>query len=826
MDPKHLHTLEFPKVLERLAHHTDFSASRELALALVPAFSLSEVRGRQAETSEARRLLSIKPDVSIGGARDVRPLLKQARLSAALLPDELLDIRQTVVSAVHLKRAITRLGHQFPNLVDVAGGIQECPDLVQEVTRCISDRGEVLDSASPALARIRSELGVVHQRLLNRLNKIVHSPRNDQYLQETFVTQRQGRYVIPLRAEFKGRIRGIVHDQSASGATLFIEPLATVELNNQWRELQLDEEGEVRRVLRAITDLVARESGTIAAIVEALAKLDLAFAKAKYADELRAVEPEWAESGDKRELRPAQTHAPSASGDSASPSATAEHRKSIQLLVARHPLLDSKRVVPIDVVLPSETHILIVTGPNTGGKTVTLKTVGLLVAMAQAGLHIPAAEGTKLPLFQGIYADIGDEQSIEQSLSTFSSHLTNIVGILAECDGDSLVLLDELGAGTDPVEGSGLAQAILDNLRERRVTTFVATHYSELKAYGHAAPGAVNASVEFDVETLAPTYRLAIGLPGRSNAFAIASRLGLDEGIIRAARRAVSPEAMRTEAMLQDIQAQLDVATREGAAAEALRSDLEARLESLNQRLATIDDERRDILNSARADALREIRAVRRELRRLRQDWIAGLKAAETREPGFPGQQESEKAAEAALVALEATVGQDEAPSSLLPRHRGQLRPGDRVWIEHFQAVGEVIRSHREVVEVQLGRFRTSLKRDQVDLHKQGLEAETPRGEGESGSSGVFPSTAGSPGLELDLRGQTTEEALNHLDLYLDDAFLVGLPWVRIIHGKGTGALRAAVRKELRGHPMIASFEPGREGEGGDGVTVAKLALE
>ncbi|UCC87353.1 MAG: endonuclease MutS2 [Anaerolineales bacterium] len=790
---KHLYTLEFPKILERLARQADFSASKELALGLVPAFYLPEVCEMQSQTSEARRLLGVKPDVSIGGARDVRPLLGQASRSAALLPNELLDIRQTLVAARHVKQAISRLADQFPRLADIVGRIQECPELVQEISRSISDRGEVLDTASSALARVRSELEVAHQRLLDRLQRIVQSPHNSQYLQETFVTQRQGRYVIPLRAEFKGRIRGIVHDQSASGATLFIEPLATVELNNRWYQLQLDEEEEVRRVLLALTELVAQESKYIAWSVEALAELDLAFAKAKYADELDAVEPEWVESAG----------------------------ASIRLLAARHPLLDPETVVPVDVDLPPKTFMLVITGPNTGGKTVTLKTVGLLVAMAQAGLHIPAAKGSILPLFRGIYADMGDEQSIEQSLSTFSSHLTNIVSILAECDDKSLVVLDELGAGTDPVEGWALARAILEHLREHGVTTFVATHYSELKAYAHTTPGVTNASVEFDAETLAPTYRLTIGLPGRSNAFAIARRLGLDESVIQVAQDVVSPEALQTEAMLRDIQAQLDAGTRERATAEAIRVQVEARLGELNQRLANIDKERREILNSAHADARREIEAVRQELRRLRQEWAVT--------PPLEGKAPLpvlEKKAEAELATLEATVGVEEAPLRPEPKYRGPLQAGDQVWVEPYQAVGEVISSRRGEVEVQLGRFRATVKRNQVELHERAVEAETPPGEGGAEASDLRMLAVDSPGLELDLRGLTTEEALPRLDLYLDNAYLVGLPWVRIIHGKGTGVLRAAVRDALQDHPLVASCESGKDGEGGDGVTVAKLAVE
>jgi DNA mismatch repair protein MutS2 len=772
----------------------------------MPAFYLFEVQERQAETREARRLLSVKPGLSIGGARDVRPLLQRATRSATLLPAELLDIRQTLAAAQDLKRAITRLSDQFPLLEDIASRIQECPGLLNEITRCISDRGEVLDSASPELARIRSELEITHQRLLDRLNRIVQSPQNSQYLQESFVTQRQGRYVIPLRTEFKGRIQGIVHDQSASGATLFIEPLATVELNNRWRQLQLDEEEEVRRVLLGLTDLVAQEAKPIGWTVQAVAELDLAFAKAKYADELRAIEPEFAES-------------------SSSP-IQGTYGLALHLWSARHPLLDPVTVVPIDVALPPETFILVITGPNTGGKTVTLKTVALLAVMAQAGLQIPAAEGSTLPVFKSIYADIGDEQSIEQSLSTFSSHMTNIVSILAECDVESLVVLDELGAGTDPVEGSALARAILEHLRELGVTTFVATHYSELKAYAHNTPGVTNASVEFDAETLAPTYRLTIGLPGRSNAFAIAHRLGLEDGIIQTAQDLVSPEAMQTEAMLRDIQAELDAATRERAAAEAARDQVERRLEELNQRLAHIDKERRDILNSARADARREIKAAREELRRLREEWTAGLQAAQGAPPEEEAsRQELERETEARLETLEATVSKEEAPSPPKPKYRGPLQPGDQVWVEPFEALGEVISSQSGKVEVQLGRFRTSVKRNQVELRERATKSEAIQDEVEVETSSVRMPTVESPGFELDLRGQTAEEALHRLDPYLDDAYLVGLPWVRIIHGKGTGVLRSAVRDALQGHPLVASYEAGKEGEGGDGVTVVKLRV-
>ena len=477
MDTKYLQTLEFPKILERLSQHTAFSAGRDLALALKPSPDLEEAQQRQRETSEARKLLEAKTDLSLGGARDVRPLLKSAGLRAILLPAELLDIRATLVSGRTLKRTITRLAAQFPLLAAKASRIEECAHVVAEISRCISDRGEVVDEASQSLARIRRDLKEAHERLLDRLNRIVASPANASFLQEPLVTQRGGRYVILLKAEFKGRIPGVVHDQSASGATLFIEPLATVELNNRWRELQLEEEREIQRILAALSALVAEEGAFIECTVQVLAELDLAFAKAKYADEIQGVEPQ---------LVPFKVVR--AKGQRATPSV--QHPgATIQLQKARHPLLDPATVVPIDVHLDDNYFILVITGPNTGGKTVSLKTVGLLGLMAQAGLHIPTEESSALSVFSGIYADIGDEQSIEQNLSTFSSHTTNIINILGKADSHSLVLLDELGAGTDPSEGSALARAILSHFLRQRITTLVATHYPELKVYAHATPG-------------------------------------------------------------------------------------------------------------------------------------------------------------------------------------------------------------------------------------------------------------------------------------------------------------------------------------------------
>ena len=786
MDSKYLQTLELPKILSRLAEHTSFSAGRELALRLRPSSVLAEVRRRQGETSEARRLLALRGDLSLGGAHDVRPLVKNARREAVLLPAELLNIRDTLVRGRTLRRAILRLRDQFPLLAGIAARIEECPRLVSEIARCINERAEVVDGASPELARIRRELRETHRRLLDKLERIISSPSTAPFLQEPLITQREGRYVIPLKADFKGRIPGLVHDVSASGATLFIEPLATLELGNRWRELQVEEEQEVRRVLAALSSLVAEEGERVERTVEALAELDLAFAKARYAEELRAVEPKlvpW-----KASPRPAS--------NCQHPGSTIDLRK------ARHPLLNPATVVPIDVHLSDDYFILVITGPNTGGKTVSLKTVGLLALMAQCGLHIPAAEGSALSVFSGIYADIGDEQSIEQNLSTFSSHLNNIVDILRRADKRSLVLLDELGAGTDPSEGSALARAILSHLLKRRITTFVATHYPELKVFAHATPGVENACVEFDLETLAPTYELSIGLPGRSNALAIASRLGLTPEIVDQAREMISPENLEVEGLLAEIQRARQEALEAREAAEAARREAESLERELRQKLAAIEEDRREVLRAAREEARRELEEVREELRKIK----ARLKAA-------PVSREWLAQAEKRLAELE--------PPPVEPPPR--LRPGepvgvgDAVWVAGLGAAGEVIALDGDEAEVQVGRFRVRARLN---------ELEKVAGEWHPTPTIQQPRIIirhPSPGLELRLRGWRVEEALERLEKYLNDAYLAGLPFVRVIHGKGTGVLRRAVREHLSSHPLVAEWRPGEEGEGGNGVTVVRL---
>ncbi|HVU14470.1 MAG TPA: Smr/MutS family protein, partial [Phototrophicaceae bacterium] len=598
-------------------------------------------------------------------------------------------------------------------------------------------------------------------------------------------------YVIPLKAENKGKIPGVVHDSSASGATLWIEPLETLELNNRWRELQLDEEKEIRRILQALTDLVATDSEQIVRTVEVLGYLDLVFAKARYADEIKAAQPELVA------FKPHGDH----------PGST------IYLQGARHPLL-SGSVVPIDVEFDESTWILVVTGPNTGGKTVSLKTVGLLSLMAQCGLHLPV-ETAKLSVFEGIYADIGDEQSIEQSLSTFSSHMTNTIQILRECNEKSLVLLDELGAGTDPAEGSALARAVLNYLRGHHVTTMVTTHHPELKVYSVDTPGVRNASVEFNVETLAPTYHLIMGLPGRSNALAIATRLGLNPAIIEDARGMVATEELVADDLLDEIHRTREDIRRQQETITQTREELEAQRAELQAKLSQVEDERRNIIAAARRNMQGEIEDFQREVRRLRNNMrdaslpLENLRAV---------QQAADDLNKSIQQPVENGVKSDE-PLGWTPRL------GDAVWLEALKAEGTIIELDKDEAMVQIGSLK--VRANQRDLKKPtAVERKTSRRRRVTNyapANELAIPKGQSPGLELDLRGSRVEDALEKLDNYIDAAYLSGIPFGRIIHGKGTGALRRAVQDRLHEHPLISKALAAPPKEGGDGVTLIYL---
>ena len=808
MDPKTLHTLEYFKILERLAGYCAFAASADKVRALRPTTNLEEAHQRLTQTSEAVQMLVTRPDLTIGGARDVRAQVDLAARGGVLAPTDLLDIKSTLIAARTLARTFERLGSQFPALTEIASQIPPALGLVDNITHAISDRGEILDSASEKLSTIRHDLRITHDRLMTRLQRMVSDPKTSMYLQEALITQRDGRYVLPLRAEFKGRIKAVVHDQSSSGATLFVEPLSVVEGNNEFRELQLAERDEERRILAELSAQVGMQAASILTAIDRVAELDMCFAKAKYADDLLATEP--------------HLHA--------IPKTSQNHPGTIiRLYQARHPLLDQATVVSIDVELDAQTYALVVTGPNTGGKTVTLKTVGLLALMAQSGLHIPAHSGSEISIFQNIYADIGDEQSIEQSLSTFSGHITNIIRILESADRRSLVVLDELGAGTDPQEGAALARALLSHLLERGITTLVTTHHPELKAYAHSTPGVVNASVEFDLETLRPTFHLTIGLPGRSNALAIAQRLGMPEPIIQDARSELSPTDLRADDLLDEIHRQRDQSRKARAAAEKARHEAETLRGELTRRLDKIEDERRQVLEKARKEAEDQVHGIQDELREARRALARARQPLEVLE-------EVEEQVEELQEAVEAPVERRSADIPGQPVRRA-IRLGDKVRLRTLNTQGVVTALGEEEAELQVGALRIRARLAELQLASEpepAVESRAPLPDGQlptardllaarkSRPEAILPE---SPGIELDLRGQRAEEALDALERYLDAAYLAGLPWVRIIHGKGTGKLRLAVREALGSHPHIKSFESGGEKEGGDGVTVAKLAV-
>jgi DNA mismatch repair protein MutS2 len=788
VNEKHLSTVELPKILERLASYCSFDASADLARHLTPSTEVAEVQRRLAETTQARAALNTNDSLTIGGAHDVREQVARAARGGVLETQELLDIRDTLVSGRNVQRTLSRFAGIYPELSALTNMIEPCASLVNEISRCIDDKGEVRDSASPALSDIRRNVRIVHDRLMQKLQRLVNDSNASSYLQEAIITQRGGRYVIPVKSDFKGRIPGLVHDQSASGLTLFIEPLATLELNNEWRELQLAEEREVMKVLAGLSDLVSSESAAITRTVEALAQFDLALAKAKYADATRAVGATLIDPRGGMDAR------------------------AINLEQARHPLLNQETVVPIDVLMDKGTRVLVITGPNTGGKTVALKTIGLLSAMNQCGLHVPA-QSAALPVFEDILADIGDEQSIEQSLSTFSAHLTNLVSFLGKVNEHSLALLDELGAGTDPTEGAALARAILEYLLKTNAFCVIATHYPELKAWAYMTEGAANASVAFDYETLRPLYTLTIGLPGRSNAFAIAQRLGMDMTILSQAQSYIDSTDARTEDMLAEIakiEQQLEDAR---SAAHRAQHEAERNADRLRERLRSIDDERKAVLADAREDALREVEALRAEVRRLRarivsaggslEDVRALEKEVETLQvaPPLPATPEPERR-------REASTG------------RRAIQANDVVKVRSLNTDGIVNAISGDEADVQIGRLRMRVRLADLERSNRSRASQEEVHQEPDYEPAERPA---SPGIELDLRGLTGEEGVARLEEYLDRAARAALPFVRIIHGKGTGALRRAIRNAIKDNPLVKSFETGQEGEGGDGVTVVKL---
>lgn len=783
MNQRILHTLEYNKILDRLQEHAASSLGKEKAISLKPATDFEEVARALAATEEGATVLRLKGMVPLGGIHDVRAHAKRASIGGILAPKDLLDLADTISGGRKLKNFLTAIceDQELPIIADLAGQIEGLRSLESEILACIDDHGEVLDGASSTLKRLRQEIRGIESNVRQKLEQLTRSSSNQKMLQEAVVTIRNDRYVIPVKQEYRTHFGGLVHDQSASGATLFIEPQAVVQLNNQLREAKIKEEREIEKILRELTGHVAEAAEAILQNVEALAELDFIFTKAKYAHAIRATKPKL---NDKRYIR---------------------------VKKGRHPLISAEAVVPIDVELGRDFTMLMITGPNTGGKTVTLKTIGLITLMAQSGLYVPCAEESEVAIFDQVFADIGDEQSIEQSLSTFSSHLTNIIRILAEMNTNSLILLDELGAGTDPTEGAALAMAILDHMHRIGARVVATTHYSELKAYAYNRENVINASVEFDVETLSPTYRLLIGVPGRSNAFAIAARLGLDPALIEKAKLQVDQESKQVENMIASLESNRKLAEEERLRAEQYRREAAELEESLRRERERFEQEKYELLEKASVEAQKAVKKAQLEseeiIKELRQ--LALEEGASIKEHKLI---EAKKRLEEMVPSWNKTK-----PSSKSGNKKQVIHIGDEVLVLSLGLKGTVLEAAGEQEYlVQVGIMKSKLAAHDLQVvapDKAKVERNITR----------VKSNREAIRTELDLRGSNVDEAILAIDKYLDEAMLAGLHQVRIIHGMGTGALRRGVQEYLRNHRSIKGTRYGVHGEGGLGVTVVEL---
>lgn len=793
MDSRVLHKLEFDRVRQLLAEQAAYTGGKDQALSCAPAPSPALADQWQQETAEALALLQRFGEPPFGGVRELRATVRRAAIGSMLLPGALLDLADTLKACDKIKRYLLKHGSEVdaPTLTDLGDMLGDFPRLVAEIDRCIDEEANVLDHASPKLAQIRAKLRRTRQKVRDSLEALVRSPRGQRILQEPIITIRAGRFVVPVRQELKGELSGIVHDQSTSGATVFIEPDTVVQLNNEIRQAESEEEAEIERILIELSAKVAKEADRLIHSFDILADLDFIFAKARLARSWDAVRPE------------------------------INREKRLNIVQGRHPLLTGD-VVPIDVTLGGNYTALVITGPNTGGKTVTLKTVGLFALMAQAGLHLPAEPGTSMPFLNAVFADIGDEQSIEQNLSTFSSHMSQIVHMVDHVDDGTLVLLDELGAGTDPTEGSALAIAILEFFIERGALCVATTHYSELKHFAYTYPGAKNASVEFDVQTLRPTYRLTIGVAGKSNAFAIAERLGLDQQILQRARRALTENELKVEDAIRSLQDDLHQARRERDEALRLKEEYMRLVEEQKAAYDAFQQNRAKMLAEAKAESAEIIARAKLQsqelLGQLRRAGAAQLEsvAGQVRE---------------AFKHLEEEFQPDPiAQDSNEPAEPVSYEPvvGMAVSVKNLGQVGEITQVLPDgKVMVQVGSIRLTLPVSDVvpaKASKSGQSASSKKS-GASGVrfGGVSLAKASEMKPELHLRGLLVEEALEQLDKYLDDAVLAGLDRVRIIHGKGSGRLREAVRKFLDQDNRAVSYRFADPASGGIGVTEVDL---
>ena len=788
MNQKAINTLEFPKIVAALAERAAFSLGKQQCLALEPMTDLWEISLAQKETTAATGLILRKGSLPLGGISDIRPAIRRAMAGGMLVPQELLGVSDSL----YVCRKVLSYGKDDQNpeavespLADYFNALEGDDDIENEITKCIKHTGEIADNASPKLSDIRRQVRVAHDKVRDHLQKIIHSTTYKNMLQDSIVTLRGDRFCVPVKAEFRGSFQGMVHDQSSTGATVFMEPLSVVELNNKIKDLHFEEKREEERILYKLSDLVGQRGEVLDANLKILTHLDFVFAKGEMSLSMEANEPIFNDRG------------------------------YVNIRKGRHPLLNRDTVVPTDVTLGGEFHMLLITGPNTGGKTVSLKTVGLFHLMGQAGLHIPALDNSELAVFEEVFADIGDEQSIEQSLSTFSSHMTNIVSILENLNTKALVLLDELGAGTDPTEGAALAIALLGHLHQRGIHCVVTTHYSELKLYALSTDGVENASCEFDVETLKPTYRLIIGIPGKSNAFSIARRLGLSGDIIESAKTLLSQKDIRFEDVITDLEASKKAVLMEQERAEVLRREASKLQADVSKQEERLKQQKEKILNQAREEAMEVVHKAKRESERLLKSMRAQMERASQKEL-----EEARKQAKEKLAELEVAV----APTEEKPKHTPpeNLRRGDRVFIHSMRQHGVVSEPPDASGELLL---QAGIMKIKVHISDTSLDDSEPMAKSfkqDYSSSGRLAKSL-SVNSEIHVRGMMPEEALILVEKYLDDAFLSGLNTVRIVHGKGTGTLKGVIQTMLKKHPHVKEYRLGRYGEGEAGVTVVSL---
>ncbi|RKN66098.1 endonuclease MutS2 [Paenibacillus ginsengarvi] len=787
MNPKVLTTLEYHKIRLRLAEHAATSLGKAKAESVQPSLDFAEVKQLLQATDEAFKVDRLKGGAPFGGIRDVRQAIARARIGSTLGPADLLDIALTIGGGRKLKRFLLTMheNEPIPLLAQATEPISENREVEEKIKSCIDEQADILDSASPELARIRQELRTSESRARDKLEQMIRTPSIQKMLQDSLITIRGDRYVIPVKQEYRASFGGMIHDQSASGATLFIEPEAVVTLNNKLRELKMREEREIEKILIMLSGFVAEAAEDLSLSVEALGELDFIFARSGLARVLKATLP------------------------------IMNDRGFLKLKKGRHPLLNPAAVVPLDVELGNQFSTIIVTGPNTGGKTVSLKTVGLLSLMAMSGLFIPAEEGSQMCVFDAIYADIGDEQSIEQSLSTFSSHMTNIISILKGMTPKSLVLLDELGAGTDPAEGSALAIAMLEYIHQFGCRVIATTHFSELKAYAFERKGVINASMEFNVQTLSPTYRLLVGVPGRSNAFAIAERLGLPRPILEMARGHVDEDDKRVETMIASLEAnratsedERKKAEQQRAEAERVRSQLEDEREKFREQRDKLLAKAEQEAKAAVANARREADEVIRELRRLALEERGAVKEHKL----IDAKRRLDQAAPELRDKRDAV--------KTAKKKADVIGVGDEVRVVSLGQKGHIVEMAGESeATVQLGILKMKVNKADLELIKQAPAVKPVQ----PVSASVKRSRDENVRTELDLRGSNLEEAMIETDRFLDESFLNGFGQVYVIHGKGTGVLRTGLQDYFKRHKHVKSYRLGNYGEGGAGVTVVEL---